>query len=304
MLGSGRHSEGNTVLRFRRGDADMGILEPLVATARKVEPVPEPIALPDKITVITAGISTTSLEEVASLIVDPPAEGLTVAVSNVQGVMMTRSNKEFAEAHAQASIATSDGMPLVWALRKLGRPEQTRVEGFQITSRAIELGLDKGRRHFFYGATRETLDLLEKNLVEKYPSIQIAGTYSPPFGPVTDGTVADVVQRVKETDTDILWIGLGIPKQDVLMARAHPELPGVSIGAIGAVFDWFAGNVAKAPEWMQNAGLEWLFRLSKEPRRLWRRYIYNNPAYLVLLAKQLVLRKFKRTKAETETPQT
>jgi N-acetylglucosaminyldiphosphoundecaprenol N-acetyl-beta-D-mannosaminyltransferase len=290
--------EVNSWLRFRCCHADIGILRPPISAVFKVDLVPEPIVLPDKITVISAGISATSLEEVAGLIVDPPPEGLTVAVSNVQGVMMTRSDKEFAAAHAQSSIATSDGMPLVWALRKLGRPEQTRVEGFQITSRSIELGLEKGRRHFFYGATEETLALLEKNLKEKYPTIEIAGTHSPPFGPITDATVQDVIERVRATDTDILWIGLGIPKQDVLMIRVHPELPGVSIGAIGAVFDWFAGNVAKAPEWMQNAGLEWLFRLSKEPRRLWRRYIYNNPAYLVLLGKQILLRKLRRSKDE------
>jgi N-acetylglucosaminyldiphosphoundecaprenol N-acetyl-beta-D-mannosaminyltransferase len=284
---------------IRRVLSDTGILVSPASIVRKVDLVPEPIALPDKITVISAGISATSLEEVAGLIVDPPPEGLTVAVSNVQSVMMTRSDEEYASTHAQSSIATTDGMPLVWALRKLGCPEQTRVEGFQITSRAIELGLDKGRRHFFYGTTQETLDLLEKNLKEKYPSIQIVGTHSPPFGPLTEDTIKDVVKRVRDADADILWLSLGLPKHDVLMIRAHPELPGVSISAIGAVFDWFAGNVTKAPEWMQNAGLEWLYRLSKEPRRLWRRYIYNNPAYLVLLAMQIVAYKFKKTKVGT-----
>ncbi|MCH7668777.1 MAG: WecB/TagA/CpsF family glycosyltransferase [Acidobacteria bacterium] len=256
------------------------------------------VALPEKITVISTGISATSLEEVAGLIVDPPPEGLTVAVSNVQSVMMTRSDKEYAAAHAQTSVATTDGVPLVWALRKLGRPEQTRVEGFEITSRAIELGLEKGRRHFFYGTTADTLELLETNLKQKYPSIQIAGTHSPPFGPLTEETVKDVIQRVRESNADILWLSMGLPKHDILMVRAHPELPGVSISAIGAVFDWFAGNVTKAPEWMQKTGLEWLYRLSKEPRRLWRRYIYNNPAYLVLLGVQVLKFRFKKTKAD------
>ncbi len=287
------------LLWFRCGRADVGILETPVIGSVKVNLVSETTALPNKITVISAGISATSLEEVAGLIVDPPPEGLTVAVSNVQAVMMTRSDKEYAAAHAASSIATSDGVPLVWALRKLGQPKQSRVEGFQITSRAIELGLAKNRRHFFYGASQETLDLLQEKLKQRYPEIEIAGAYSPPFGPVTDDTVADVVTRVTESGADILWIGLGLPKQDVLMVRVHPKLPGVSIGAIGAVFDWFAGNVSKAPEWMQKAGLEWLYRLSKEPRRLWRRYIYNNPAYLILLGKQLLLAKFKKTKVGT-----
>jgi N-acetylglucosaminyldiphosphoundecaprenol N-acetyl-beta-D-mannosaminyltransferase len=247
----------------------------------------------DKARVLTAGISVTSVEQVASLIASAPPQGLTVAVSNVQSVMMVRTNPEYAEAHDKACVATSDGMPLVWAMRMLGHPGQERVEGYRLTSRAIELGLEKGTRHYFYGSTPATLERLTHRLAHTYPGIQIVGTHAPPFGPLTDSVTEDVVNRVRASGADVLWIGMGLPKQDVLMARVHPHLPGVSICAVGAVFDWLAGNVPKAPDWMQGMGLEWLFRLSREPRRLWRRYIFNNPAYLALLARQVISTKLR-----------
>ncbi len=144
------------------------------------------------------------------------------------------------------------------------------------------------------GSSPATLACPESNLMTTYPGLALAGTYSPPFRPLTDEEAADDAARILSSGAHVVWVGLGAPKQELRMARMHPLLAGVTLVGIGAVFDWFAGNVSKAPDWMQKAGLEWLYRLSREPRRLWRRYIWNNPAYLGLLGLQLARHKLKR----------
>jgi N-acetylglucosaminyldiphosphoundecaprenol N-acetyl-beta-D-mannosaminyltransferase len=181
-------------------------------------------------------------------------------------------------------------------LKGLGHDDQERVHGMALATRTIERGLASGTRHFFYGSSQETLDAMRSNLETDFPGIEIAGMYSPPFRPLTDDEAVADAEMIRSTGADIVWVGLGAPKQELWMHRMHPRLPGTALVGIGAVFDWFAGNVTKAPDWMQQAGLEWLYRLSREPKRLWRRYIYNNPAYLILLGKQLVGHRLGKSK--------
>jgi len=247
-----------------------------------------------KVVVAGTGISTTTCDRVAQTLLDPPAAGAMVAVCNVHSVMSARRDPGLRAALAGADLATPDGMPLVWALRAMGMPGQERVDGRHIFDATIRAGLERGTRHFLYGSTPETLGAISGNLRRQYPGIKIAGTHSPPFRPLTAGEVDADLARIRDSGAQVVWVGLGMPKQELWMHEMHPQLPGVSMAGIGAVFDWVAGNATEAPDWMQRVGLEWLYRLSQDPRRLWRRYIWNNPAYLVLLGVQVGRRRIGR----------
>jgi N-acetylglucosaminyldiphosphoundecaprenol N-acetyl-beta-D-mannosaminyltransferase len=151
-----------------------------------------------------------------------------------------------------------------------------------------------GYRHFFYGTTEKTLKRLTDSLCERFPGFQVAGVYAPPFRPLTDAERAIVVARINESSPDIIWVGLGCPKQELWMAEHRPYLEAPVMVGVGAVFDFLSGTLRQAPRWIQPLCLEWLFRLLVEPRRLWRRYLLNNPQFIFLLALQrLGLRKFE-----------
>ncbi len=233
-------------------------------------------------------VSATSVEETVELILNPPPNGLRVAICTVHGVMTARRDPALRAALASVDVATTDGVPLVWALRLSGVPKQQRVYGDTVFRATIERGVANGTSHFFYGSNPETLGRLVTNLRSDNPSLNVAGVLSPPFRPLTDDDLANDIGAIAEASPDVLWVGLGMPKQELWMARAGGQLSGVSLVGVGAVFDWVAGNVKQAPSWMQRAGLEWLYRLYREPRRLWRRYLWNNPAYLTLLAGQVI----------------
>jgi len=243
--------------------------------------------VPARHNVLGVSISATSIPEVLRLVLDCPESGTTIAICTVHSVMTARRDQQVAAALESVDIATPDGVPLAWALKLTGVPGQPRVDGFHLFWAAVEAGLERGTRHFFYGGTDRTLTGLVAAVRSRFPTVAIAGTYAPPFAPVETARVRADAERVAAARPDVLWIGLGMPKQELWMYHARDLLPGVAQVGVGAVFDWVAGNVPKAPDWMQRTGLEWLYRLAKEPRRLWRRYVWNNPAYLGLLAVQV-----------------
>ena len=252
------------------------------------------VDLPNRVDVLGTGISAAGVDETVDLILHPGQDGLGVAVCNVHGVMSARRDPSLRVALSAADIATADGMPLVWALRAVGQPEQERVDGFTLFWATIEAGLPEATRHFFYGSTDATLEQITARLRRDYPDLAIAGTLSPPFRSLTAGEQSDHLDLIRRSGADVVWVGLGMPNQERWIAEASPHLDGMALVGIGAVFDWVAGNVAKAPEWMQRAGLEWLYRLAREPRRLWRRYVWNNPAFLILLGWQLTRTRLRR----------
>jgi N-acetylglucosaminyldiphosphoundecaprenol N-acetyl-beta-D-mannosaminyltransferase len=252
-------------------------------------------ALPPRVDVLGTAISATSVDETVELILEPPPDGLRVAICTVHSVITARREPALRAALTSADIVTTDGVPLVWALRLNGVPEQQRVYGHTVFRETIERGIAKGTSHFFYGSTAETLRDLVANLTADHPSLEIAGVRSAPFRPLTDDELADDIDAITQASPDVLWVGLGMPKQELWMARASMQLNGISLVGVGAVFDWVGGGLKQAPEWMQGGGLEWLYRMYREPRRLWRRYLWNNPAYLALLASQLVRRKVRRS---------
>lgn len=253
--------------------------------------------LPAKVDILGTGVSAVSLAEATERILNPPDQGLVVAVANVHSVMSARGSEELARTLGRADLVTPDGMPLVWAHRALGVEAPERVDGLRLFRSTVEAGLPAGARHYFYGSSPEILALMRGRLRETYPHLQVAGMTSPPFRELSAEERAAYAAAIRASHPTVVWVGLGMPKQELWMDQVRVELPGMSLVGVGAVFDWVAGTVSKAPTWMQNAGLEWLYRLAQDPRRLWRRYAYNNPAFLVLLARQVLRDRLTRRSA-------
>ncbi|MDJ0664658.1 MAG: WecB/TagA/CpsF family glycosyltransferase [Acidimicrobiia bacterium] len=253
------------------------------------------MTFPDKAPVVGVPISTTSYDETLAAISSRPSDtATTVAVCNVHSVMSARRNSELREAINRAQIATPDGVPIVWGLRATARREQERVYGPELMRQALVRTGELGWNHYLYGSTPETLDHLKSKIREIAPDAEVVGSYSPPFRDLTEAEKEQALRDIRDSEADVVWVGLGMPKQELWMQEVRSELPGVALIGVGAAFDFLAGTKKQAPEWMQRAGLEWLFRLIQEPRRLWRRYLWNNPAYLVLLGWQIIRTKVRR----------
>ncbi len=224
----------------------------------------------------------------------PGSRGRTYAFCNVHSVMTARRDPAVRRALAEADFCTPDGMPLVWVLRRRGAPNQNRVYGPDLMEQALQHGVELGWRHFLLGATPETLYRLAERARTLAPDVRIVGTYSPPFRPMTPEEESDVLDTIRASGANIVWIGLGMPKQELWMARVRAQLPGIHLLAVGAAFDLISGTVRQAPDWMQDHGLEWVYRLWREPRRLWRRYLFNNPAFAVLATAETVGTQLRR----------
>lgn len=238
------------------------------------------VHFPRRLDVVGTPISSTSIEEVIGFLGEPRRDRATVvAVCNVHSVMSARRSVELRTALDRADVATPDGMPLVWAIRALHRVAQERVAGPDLMTAALNRP-DVGP-HFLYGGSAATLDRLTAAISRDHPTARVAGAMSPPFGPLSSYDLDGDCATIRATGAQVVWVGLGMPKQELWMNAVADRLPGVSLVGVGAAFDFLAGTVRRAPEWAQRAGLEWAFRLAKEPRRLWRRYAWNNPAFLV-----------------------
>ncbi|RTH96481.1 glycosyltransferase [Thermus scotoductus] len=215
-----------------------------------------------------------------------------VCVANVHMVMEAHDDPNFRALVNAADLVTPDGMPLVWMLRKLGHPYQERVYGPELTLRVCAEAARRGVPVGFYGGHPEALEALVRNLRTRFPGLRVVYAYSPPFRPLTPKEDERITEEINALGCRILFVGLGCPKQERWMAEHKGKLWAVMLG-VGAAFDFHAGRVRQAPVWMQRAGLEWLFRLGQEPRRLWRRYLKHNPRFLLLAFLQLTgMRRF------------
>jgi N-acetylglucosaminyldiphosphoundecaprenol N-acetyl-beta-D-mannosaminyltransferase len=241
---------------------------------------------PEKQFVVSVGISKTSYSEVVALCRQWAGENRThyICVANVYSIMLAKNHPEIARIFNNADIATPDGMPVVWALRTLGSPQQQRVYGPTLMLELCRSGL----RPFLYGGGEDTLPMLVKRFERRFPGLRIAGAYAPPFRPLTAAEEEDVRARIQSSGADIVFVGIGAPKQEQWMHEHRDCFPGLTLIGVGAAFDFFAGRTRQAPRWMQNSGLEWLFRLVSEPLRLWRRYLLVSPRFLPLWAMQLL----------------
>jgi N-acetylglucosaminyldiphosphoundecaprenol N-acetyl-beta-D-mannosaminyltransferase len=204
-----------------------------------------------------------------------------VCVSGVHGIMESRRDPELRKIHNQAGLVTPDGMPLVWLSNLAGQRGVTRVYGPDLMLRLFHASADRGWRHFLYGATPETLNRLAAQLRLRFPGARIVGHHSPPFRPTTADEDAAEIAMIEQARPDIVWVGLSTPKQERWMATHRAVLSAPALIGVGAAFDIHAGTLVQAPRALQRAGLEWAFRLAVEPRRLWRRYARNNPAFVL-----------------------
>ncbi len=252
------------------------------------------IALPPKQRVIGVDISRTNYNEVVNLCEQwakqrrssQGAPGRYICVTSVHGVIMAQDDPKVAHILNSADVATPDGMPVVWALRSFGERHQQRVYGPTLMLEICGRAADKGMRIFLYGGREDTLPELQKRLLAKFPRLLIAGSYSPPFRALTIEEDRAVVQMIRESDADIVFVGISTPKQERWMFEHRDALPGLTMIGVGAAFDFHAGRTRQAPAWMQRRGLEWLFRLTMEPLRLWKRYLLITPRFLPLWAMQ------------------
>lgn len=219
-----------------------------------------------------------------------------VVTTNVYGVMMAQRTPDHRRAINGSDLAVPDGMPLVWIARGRGaRHMRRRVYGPDLFEASCETGRSRGWRFYFYGGAEGVAQRLAALVRERYPGVQVVGAETPPFRPLTPDEDAEVCQRINTARPDIIWVGLGGPKQDLWMAEHAPKLRVAVLVGVGAAFDFFTGRVSQAPKWMREHGLEWLYRLWAEPRRLWRRYLVYNPWFAwLLLLETLGLKKFPR----------
>ena len=203
-----------------------------------------------------------------------------ICVSNVHTTVTAWKDEAYRSVQNGGILAIPDGGPLSSTGRKRGFAKMQRVTGPDYMLKAIDLGLSKGWRHYFYGSTPETLGKMEKTLRERYPGIQIAGTYSPPFRALSAEEDGAIVEKINETAPDFVWVGLGAPKQEIWMHAHQGRMQGLMVG-VGAAFDYTAGNISRAPLWMQKHNLEWLYRLMQDPKRLFKRYFVTNTTYIM-----------------------
>lgn len=207
-----------------------------------------------------------------------------VCITGVHGLMESRKDPTLRDIHNRAGLVTPDGMPLVWTARRKGFSNVTRVYGPDLMRRLTARSAETGYRNFYFGGGEGIAERLAGTLTAAHPGLKVAGTFTPPFRPATPEEDEAVIARINAARPDILWVGLSTPKQEYWMAAHAARLHVPVMVGVGAAFDFLAGTKRQAPPWMQARGLEWLFRLRSEPRRLWRRYLTIVPGFLALMA--------------------
>jgi N-acetylglucosaminyldiphosphoundecaprenol N-acetyl-beta-D-mannosaminyltransferase len=263
---------------------------PLDPSARGAVVLERPVAPPKSDTVHGARIAVTDYDRTLDYIDQAVAAGERgyVCVSNVHTVMAAQEDAELRHALESSTFNVPDGMPLVWALNLLGHSLRDRVYGPELMARACARATESGQRFYLYGGRNQgALVQLALNLRTRYPGIRIVGGYSPPHRPLTAEEEERVVEEINATEPDVVWVGIGVPKQEKWMAAMRDRLRAPVLIGVGAAFDFHAGLVPQAPPALQRLGLEWAYRLVQEPRRLWRRYLRYNPRFVVAFGREL-----------------
>ncbi len=234
-----------------------------------------------RVNVLGVGLSALNLDSALAAISAALAEKKRgyVCVTGVHGVMESQSDPALRGILNRAFLNTPDGMPMVWAGKLRGFCDMDRVYGPDLMHLVCDWSRQKNYTHFLYGGADGVAPELKRRLEEKFPGLKIVGIYTPPFRALNTAEAAELIRTVGELKPDMIWVGLSTPKQERFMAQYGPKLATTLMFGVGAAFDFHAGRVRQAPRWMQRSGLEWLFRLGCEPRRLWKRYLKNNPVF-------------------------
>ncbi len=249
----------------------------------------------ERVNVLGVGISPINMPAVLSAIENWIATGEQhyVCVSGVHGVIESQRDEQLRRIHNASGLTTPDGMPLVWLGRLTGHNSMERVYGPDLMLAMSELSARKGYRNYYYGGAEGVPEQLAHNLQNRFPGLQVAGTFSPPFRPLTADEDTQVVEMINKSQADIVWIGLSTPKQERWAAAHVGRLDGSALIGVGAAFDFHSGRVKQAPRWIQRSGFEWFYRMLQDPKRLTKRYLINNPLFLGLILAQLLgIKKF------------
>lgn len=202
-----------------------------------------------------------------------------MCVSNVHTTVMAYDNPKYLKIQNGGIMAIPDGGPLSSVGRKRGFQTMQRVTGPSYLEEILKISVQNSYRHFFYGSTEETLEKLKNEILTRYPGINIVGIYSPPFRELTEKENKEIIDMINSANADFVWVGLGAPKQEIWMSAHQWKINGFMVG-VGAAFDYIAGNIKRAPTWMQKCNLEWLYRLLQDPKRLFARYFYTNMKFI------------------------
>ncbi len=246
--------------------------------------------------ILKTNISVTNMQNTMEYLSDHLdfLRGKYICVSNVHTTVMAYRDENYRLVQNNAAMALPDGKPLSIISRRRGFIDAERVPGPDLMPRMFELSKEKGYRHYFYGSTPKTLENLKEQIQKKYPYLQIAGMYSPPFRPLTEEEDREIIQNINSTKPDFIWVALGAPKQEKWMYDHEDKLNGIMLG-VGAAFDFEAGTVKRAPRWMQEFCMEWLYRIIQDPVRLIPRYLNTNVSFMWNVAKETrYLRKQKK----------
>jgi len=242
----------------------------------------------NRVNVLGVGISVlnlkSALDAIAGAIRDK-RKGY-ICVTGVHGVMEAQSDENFRRILNDAFLCTPDGMPMVWIGKMRGHSEMRRVYGPDLMLDVCAWSETSGAKHFFYGGADGVADLLAQKLKARFPKMEIAGTFTPPFRALNEMEIKNLQEKIFATRPDIFWVGLSTPKQEKFMAEFLSKLDTTLMIGVGAAFDFHSGRVKQAPRWMQRSGLEWFYRLCSEPRRLAKRYLKNNPLFALKIAAQ------------------
>jgi N-acetylglucosaminyldiphosphoundecaprenol N-acetyl-beta-D-mannosaminyltransferase len=249
-----------------------------------------------RVNVLGVGITPLGTKQVLRLIGSSIAQGAKgyICVTGVHGVMEAQSDHHLRSIINRSLVTTPDGKPTVWVGWLQGFREMTRVYGPDLMLDACAESVQSGYTHFLYGGNVGVAERLKLNLEQRFPGLRVVGTYTPPFRPLNPAEQTELQELVARLKPDIFWVGLSTPKQERFMAEYLPQLATKVMIGVGAAFDVHTGGIKDAPDWVKRAGLQWFHRLCQEPRRLWKRYLYNNPRFVVRIASQLLgLRKYE-----------
>lgn len=215
-----------------------------------------------------------------------------VCAAGVHGVMEAQRNPEVLRAYRDSVLTVPDGMPLVWTGWLQRYSGMARIAGPDLMLEVLGDPRFRGLRHFLYGGGPRVAEELEQSLLARFPTVQIAGTCEPPYRDLTESELMDLQRRLAETRADVLWIGISCPRQELFMVRHMGRLPVRLMFGVGAAFDFHTGRIRDCSPWIKRAGLQWLHRLLQDPRRLWKRYLRNNPAFVYRICLQLLRERF------------
>ena len=251
---------------------------------------------PPRVNVLGVGISAVNMAQAVSIIEGwiERGERRYVCVTGVHGIMECQRDARLRQVHNRSGLTTPDGMPMVWLSHLAGFRHVERVYGPDLMLELCRRSVVKGFRHFFYGGAPGVAEKLAARLTARFPGLLVVGTFTPPFRLLTEEEDAFVCDLINRAEPHFVWVGLSTPKQELWMAEHRGRLHAPVLIGVGAAFDFHSGRVRQAPRWMQRTGLEWMYRLAREPRRLWKRYLTNNPLFVVYVLMQMLrIRNFE-----------